>query len=382
MIQIIDKKNCSGCHACYSVCPKSCISMNEDNEGYRYPVIDKTACIECGLCEKKCPILNNDKKTKNEFIGAYACYSKNDGIRKQSSSGGIFTLLADYVLSNNGVVFGARYDENFNVVHDYVEDKNEIYKFRGAKYLQSIIGENFKIAKKFLEEKRLVLFSGTPCQIDGLIDFLGKKYSNLICADIICHGVPSKKIWNIYKNSISNDKSVTSVNFRDKNQSWEEYNLKIKYSDGSEFNQSAKNNLYMQGFVNDFYLRPSCYDCKSKGINRRSDITLGDFWGIDNIIPELNDQKGTSVVIIQSSKGKEVFEKITDKIKVCEVDIQEVVKYNKSIVESSIKSDKRDRFFYYINKFKFDQAIELSMTSSKISNFKKCIKFKISNILK
>lgn len=382
MIQIIDKKNCSGCHACYYVCPKNCISMEEDSEGYLYPVIDKSICIDCGLCEKKCLILNNGKKQKNEFIGAYACYCKDDEIRKQSSSGGIFTLLADYILDNNGVVFGAIYDEDFNVVHDYIEDKDSIYKFRGAKYLQSVIGENFKAVKKFLGERRFVLFSGTPCQIDGLIEFLGREYSNLLCVDIVCHGVPSKKIWNLYKNSISNSKSVTSVNFRDKNKSWEEYNLKIEYKDGSEFNQLAKDNLYMQGFINDFYLRPSCYDCKSKGISRRSDITLGDFWGIDNVMPELNDQKGTSVVIIQSSKGKEIFEKITDRIKVCEVNIKEVIKYNKSIVESPIKSDKRDRFFYYINRFKFDQAIELSITSSKISSFKKGIKFKISSIVK
>lgn len=382
MIQITNKKNCSGCYACYSVCPKKCISMNEDNEGYRYPVIDKSKCIDCDLCEKKCPTLNKDTKQKKELIGVYACYSKKDEIRNQSSSGGIFTSLSNYVLDNNGAVFGATYDKDFNVVHEFIEDNDEISKFRGAKYLQSVIGENFKVAKKFLDDGKLVLFSGTPCQIDGLIEFLGRQYSNLICVDIVCHGVPSKKIWNLYRNSINNNKSITSVNFRDKNKSWQEYNLKIKYSDGSEFNQLAKDNLYMQGFVNDFYLRPSCYDCKSKGINRRSDITLGDFWGIDNVIPGLNDQKGISAVIIQSNKGKEIFEKITDDVKVYEVDIQSVVKYNKSIVESPTKSDKRDRFFYYVDKFKFDQAIELSMTYSRINNLKKCIKFKISNIVK
>lgn len=380
MIEIDNIKGCSGCHACYSACPKGCISMKEDDEGYLYPNVNKNTCINCGICEKKCPIVNKNKN--NKLIKAYGCYSKNNDIRKQSSSGGIFSLLAHQVLNVGGVVFGARYDNDFNVIHDYIEDINELYKLRGSKYLQSIIGENFKIAKEFLEQGRLVLFSGTPCQIDGLIKFLGKEYKNLITVDIICHGVPSKKVWNSYREYMNIKGDISSVNFRDKSIGWQEYGIKIEYKNKPMFNQLAKDNLYIIGFVNDFYLRPSCYDCKSKGINRLSDITLGDFWGIDNILPELNDQKGTSIVLIQSKKGENLFNQIKQNIIFKETEINDVIKYNKSIIESAVKNEKRDKFFNYINKFKFNQAIDLSMEKSKIGTIKKYIKFKISNIPK
>lgn len=380
MIEIDNIKGCSGCHACYSACPKGCISMQENDEGYLYPNVNKNKCINCGICEKKCPILNNS--TNNKLIATYGCYSKNNDIRKQSSSGGIFSLLAHQVLNVGGLVFGAVYDSDFNVIHDYIEDINELYKLRGSKYLQSIIGENFKITKDFLEQGRLVLFSGTPCQIDGLNKFLGKEYKNLITVDIICHGVPSQKVWNSYREYMNIKEDISSVNFRDKSIGWEEYSICIEYKNKSVFNQLAKDNLYMRGFVNDFYLRPSCYDCQSKGINRASDITLGDFWGIDNILPELNDKKGTSIVLIQSKKGENLFNQIKENIIFKETDIKDVVKFNKSIIESAVKNEKRDKFFKYIEKFKFNQAIDLSIEKSKIGTIKKYIKFKISNISK
>lgn len=380
MIKIDNIKECSGCYACYSACPKGCISMEENDEGYLYPNINKNKCINCGICEKKCPIVNNNKN--NELIKTYGCYSKNNDIRKQSSSGGIFSLLAQQVLNSGGVVFGARYDSDFNVIHDYIENINELYKLRGSKYLQSIIGENFKITKDFLEQGRLVLFSGTPCQIDGLIKFLGKEYKNLITVDIICHGVPSKKVWNSYREYMNINGDISSVNFRDKSIGWEEYALSIRYKNKPAFSQLAKDNLYMIGFVNDFYLRPSCYDCKSKGINRASDITLGDFWGINNILPELNDKKGTSIVLIQSKKGENLFNHIKQNIIFKETEINDVINYNKSIVESAVKNEKRYKFFKYINKFKFNQTIDLSMEDSEIETLKKYIKFKILNLSK
>lgn len=380
MIKLVNKKDCSGCHACYSVCQKGCISMKEDDEGYLYPSVDKNKCVNCGICNEKCPILYKNKR--NELIETYACYSNDNNIRQQSSSGGIFSLLAEQVLFQGGIVFGARYDDNFNVVHDYTENIDELYKFRGSKYLQSVIGENFKITKNFLEDGKLVLFSGTPCQIDGLIKFLGKEYQNLITVDIICHGVPSKKVWNSYREFMNLNGDILSVNFRDKSVSWEEYGFNITYKNKPEFKQLAKDNLYMSGFVNNFYLRPSCYDCKSKGINRVSDITLGDFWGIDNVLPELNDKKGTSAVMIRTNKGKKLFNKIIENITFKEVDINKVVKYNKSIIESPIKSDKRDKFFNYINKFKFNQVMELSIIKSKILRFGKSMKFIIFNRFK
>ena len=198
MIEIKEKAFCCGCNACVQRCPKQCISMHEDEEGFLYPRVDKTICIECGLCEKVCPVINQNEPRKP--LKVYAAYNKDEKIRRESSSGGVFTAIAEQVIDEGGIVFGACFDENWEVKHDYTETKEGLKAFRGSKYVQSRIKDNYQKAEHYLKEGRKVLFSGTPCQIAGLKKYLCKEYENLLTVDFICHGVPSPKVWRMYLN--------------------------------------------------------------------------------------------------------------------------------------------------------------------------------------
>lgn len=359
MINIENKKDCTGCYACANICPKNCISMDRDIEGFRYPIINKSKCIECNLCEKVCPLIHERKIDNNPI--AFACYNKDELIRKKSSSGGIFSLLAQVVIENNGVVFGAKFDENFNVIHDYASNIDEVAVFRGAKYVQSTIGNTYKDAKEFLDNGKMVLYSGTPCQISGLKRYLRKDYDNLFCVDLICHGVPSHKAWSKYKNYLSNGKQIESISFRDKKYGWKSYSVKFKFKDGSEKLIKGSEDKYIRGFIGDIYLRPSCHDCKFKTLNRESDITLADFWGINNVLEEMDDDKGTSLIFVNSEKGQRLLENISDSIIKKDVDINEAVKYNLSAIKSSYCNPRREYFFRKIDKLNFDKLVKKSL---------------------
>lgn len=352
-----DKSTCCGCHACYNVCPKDAITMKEDEKGFKYPVIDKEKCIECGLCRKVCPVLNSEK-IENKPI-AYAAYNKDEKVREESSSGGIFTLLAEEILNRNGIIFGASFDEQFNVCHTYIENKKELGKFRGSKYVQSSIGDTYKKAREFLENNRYVLFTGTPCQVEGLKSFLRKNYDKLYTQDIICHGVPSPKVWEKYKEYRKEiDKgNLQEISFRNKDNGWKEYNVNFEYDNNKYINNHNKD-LYIKAFLQDIALRDSCYNCLFKKKNRISDITLADFWGIENVLPEMDDNKGTSLVIVNSNKGKELIEKIKNKIIYQEVNFEEAIKCNPSMTKSVGMNKNRDKFFDNIDNMKFDKLVK------------------------
>ena len=327
-----------------------CIRCNKENQD------SEEKCINCGLCEKVCPILNI-KTIKNEPV-AYACYNKIENIRKESSSGGIFTLLANKILEKDGVVFGASFNNEFMVEHTYVEKKEDLYKFRGSKYLQSVIGESYKKAKEFLDNDRYVLFTGTPCQIEGLLSYLRKDYEKLFTQDIICHGVPSPLVWKKYlAHRKENDgKNPLDISFRNKDDGWKVFNLKIQYNDNF-FKKSHNTDTYMQAFLKNVILRDSCYACSFKKINRLSDITLADFWGIEYVNPKMFDNKGTSLVIVNSEKGRKLFNDIQNEIIQEQVDINEALKYNSSMT-SSVRPDKnRENFFLNLDKMDFDKLV-------------------------
>lgn len=357
MIIIDDKAMCCGCSACFSVCPKNAITMLEDEKGFKYPKISKNKCINCGLCEKICPILN--KREKLNKPKAYACINKDESIRKNSSSGGIFTLIAEEIVDMGGVVFGAQFDNDFNVIHSYTDNKEELYKFRGSKYVQSIIGDNYKIVKKFLEEGKYVLFTGTPCQVEGLHAFLQKNYDKLYTQDIICHGVPSPKVWEKYKEELEkqNNSNIKTMNFRDKSDGWMSYCLNYEFKNGNSYKELNSKNKYMQAFLKDLSIRESCYDCKFKTKNRKSDITLADFWGIENINPEMNDNKGTSLVIVNSLRGNTIFNRIKGKMKFVETDFEKSIKDNPSMTSSVQIPKDRERFFQDLNTMEFYKLV-------------------------
>ena len=376
MIKITKKQDCSGCHACVNVCPVNCINMIDDKEGFLYPKINITKCINCGLCEKVCPIIN--KKERVNDIVAYACINNNEDIRNESSSGGIFTLLAESVINNGGVVFGAAFDKELNLVHSYTDNIEGISEFRGSKYLQSKIGTTYRQAKEFLEKGTEVLFSGTSCQISGLLSYLEKDYDNLICVDIICHGVPSPKVFKMYRSELEKKYGATTqrIAFRRKDYGWKLFSVSLLFNNDTEYIKDLTKDIYMRGFLQNLYLRPSCYDCKSKTLNRLSDITIADFWGIENIVPELDDDKGTSLVLVNSDKGEKIFQKLQDKMIIKQVDCDEAIKYNSAAIKSVNMNPKRDKFFRDLDSH-YENISELIMKYTKMRNILSKIKRKM-----
>ena len=393
MIQIKDKKECCGCHACSNACPKQCITMQTDEEGFLYPVVDKETCIDCGLCEKVCPVINQSEPRKPLHV--YAAYNKNEEIRMQSSSGGIFTLLAEAIINEGGVVFGAKFDKDWNVVHDYTETIDGIAAFRGSKYVQSTIGNTYSQAKKFMQAGRKVLFSGTPCQIAGLKKYLRKEYENLLTVDIICHGVPSPKVWSRYidenikkiraeraagKNTVSSSLNelpvITGISFRDKTHGWKKYGFRISYaaSEAAENSvsesansicESHTTNAFMLAFLSDTILRPSCYACAAKQGKAHSDITIADFWGINHIDPTFDDDKGCGAIFINTEKGANAYPLELTEYK--EKTFDEVINYNSAYYQSSKPYPKREEFFKELDDHKVLSRFIFKMHKQPIS---------------
>lgn len=344
----ITKNNrpCCGCSACFAVCHNQAIVMTADNEGFVHPTINSSLCNDCGSCVRACPLHGTVFDDKFE-VKAYACINKNTEVRLRSSSGGIFTVLAEQVLSSAGMVFGAVFDTNWNVCHKGIDKMEDLHHLRGAKYVQSSMGNQYSIIKKILEEGRTVLFSGTPCQVAGLKSFLKKEFINLITVDMVCHGVPSPLVWKRYldENYEAKDKHITQIEFRNKLNGWKNYEFFIGYSDGNLLYRKHSEELFMLGFLNDLYLRPSCYNCNFKNINRVSDLTIADFWGIEDIYPEVNDDKGTSLVFSQSEKGGRLLDNVGQSLVMKEADLHEAIRYNPSMIKSVAMNRYRKSFF-------------------------------------
>lgn len=340
MQKFILNKSCTGCSACASICHNNCISMVADDNGFCYPQIDESACISCNLCQRVCPVLNTADVSEQKTL-AYAVISKDERIRTDSSSGGIFSELAQTVIRQGGAVYGAAYDEQFVVRHCCVESVEDLAMLRGAKYAQSALGDVFAdVAVRLMQEQK-VLFSGTPCQVAGLKAFLENDCENLICVDFVCHGVPSPVAWKEYvKNRADMDNAGTlpqQINLRSKETGWSRYQYSnvFEYDDGKKFSSKSGENLFMKLFVGDYISRKSCSDCKFKGYDRVSDITIGDFWGIWDIAPEMDDDKGTSVVLVHSDKGRTLFSQIKDSAIVKPVTLEEASRQNPSMLKSS-----------------------------------------------
>lgn len=274
-----------------------------------------------------------------------AAYSL-DKDRLRSSSGGIFAEIAKIVLDQSGVVFGAAIDTEGKVYHKYITRLEELPELLGSKYVQSDMGTVYEKIREFIKEKKMVLFCGTPCQNEGLLRFFGKKPENLILVDFICHGVPSFKVFHTYLQEISKSREVDKIFFRDKENGWLDFSLKFEYKNGNVYKCIHKHDNYMHGFIYNLFLRPACYNCYFKGINRNTDITLGDFWGVMQEEPDFYDKDGVSVLLIHNERSKKLIDMIQDKIKAKEIDVEEVVKYNPAITTSVSKNIMHDLFFF------------------------------------
>lgn len=364
MIEITDNRNCCGCSACVLACPKQCISFNLDKEGFHYPYVNKDQCIDCGLCEKVCPYKNIPEI--HQPISVLASKNSNDSIRLKSSSGGIFTLLAESVIDDGGIVFGARFNENWDVVHDYTDKKEGLVAFRGSKYIQSSIGSTYQQARDSLQKGRKVLYTGTPCQIAGLKNYLCKEYENLLSVECVCHSVPSPAVWKKYLSAFlkKQGKSISdikAINFRNKESGWKGYSCSVDFKDGTRYFKYREKDFWMQGFVNGLYCRPSCTNCPAKAYHSKADITIGDFWGITQLAPEIDDDKGTSVIIVHAKKGLQLLNNSACQIdKVLALDI--VASRNPAITTFAKYSNKRDLFYNELAKGKRLSKIIHNMT--------------------
>lgn len=353
LYEIAGKRSCTGCGACASVCPVGCIQMVENKEGFFYPVIDHTRCIGCKKCYKVCP---NEPEDDEDVVAVLAGYSHNRDIRLTSSSGGVFTHLAEEILKRNGVVFGVEMQESQAVVCA-VESMEEIQKLRGSKYVQCQVRNAYRQAEKYLKEGRWVLFSGTPCQIAGLYRVLKKEYVRLITLDFVCHGISSPRVLQKYLKEQGNGKRTSEIVFRDKTEGWNKFSIKVKWEDDTVSRASLEKDPYLQSFLKNLNLRSSCFSCKFRKIHRKSDITLGDLWGADEVIDGWTEDLGYSLILIQSKKGKELLESIKEKIVAVPVELSQVMLYNASLTTSPWDEYSRDVFFKNLAKHDLQHCI-------------------------
>lgn len=363
ILQMDINKKCSGCKACESICPKKSISFIENDEGFLVPIVDESTCINCGLCYKKCPQLNdvnieNSYKLKNKE--AYASKAKDKSILLESSSGGVFTVIATEVLQNGGVVFGCAFDKDFVARHKVIETIDELEKLRGSKYVQSDTMKTFLEVKEYLKKNITVLYTGTPCQIAGLRSFLGKTYTNLITIDLICHGAPSPKLFSCYLNDFENrnNEKVKKYDFR--------YKGKIGFGKCNRIITDKKIRTYVyqcdpyyKSFNDEGTYRECCYECKYTNINRVGDITLGDYWGYELLHPEVDSSMGISVVLINSTIGSEMFEKVKNTfLMTYESTLEEATCKQYSLKKPAKRPDFRDEFYKDLNIIGYEQTIK------------------------
>lgn len=339
MITINDKSLCCGCSACQKACPRHCIIMKADEEGFLYPEVDAPSCVNCGLCEKVCQELHPfEKRTP---LKAIAAHNNDTTTRLNSSSGGVYSILAEQVILQGGVVFGALFDDNWQVKLKYAEDLDEASKFRCSKYVQAEVGNSYRECEKFLKEDRKVLFSGTPCQIAGLLHFLKKPYENLITVDVACHGVPSPMVWTAYLDIIRNALSIEDLGLLIRQLQFLKFDL-FYHKDRNVLELWSKRheNDYMAAFIKNLTLRPSCYNCQCKNFKSQSDLTIADFWGVETIAPHLDDNKGICLVLINTQRGACFFESTS----VCSttVEMKSSIAANPALTVSAPRPDYRE----------------------------------------
>ena len=347
MIEIKNKQDCCGCTACASICPNKCITMEQDSEGFLYPIVNKDACCDCHLCEKKCPVIGKEKKlavigedkheTNRKALNgldsvpqAYVCFNNDGTIRENSTSGGVFSVLAEYVLRKNGIVCGVIIDDEHKIVHAFAEYKKELVRMRRSKYVQSDQKGIYLQIKKELLKGRYVLYSGTPCQVAGLKSFLGKEYKELITVDIFCHGVGSPAYWDKYVSYMQKkmNSRIREIRFREKTYGYNSACLAIYFENGKSSHKGHDDDLYWSPFSKNMIYRPSCYSCAFKTVNHVSDFSIGDYWNVSEFPKEYAAANGCSLVLCHSKKSDELLHELKKEISIHEVELGEAMDIN------------------------------------------------------
>lgn len=365
----IPVQNCSSCAACANVCARSAISMQLDVEGFYRPVIDAGKCVQCGACERACPWSKSIDNPNVADISpkTVATYAKDESIRLQSSSGGIFTVLAERVLDDGGVVVGVAQTASTRFGHIVVDNKADLAKLRGSKYVQADVGLVYREVRSLLKAGRKVLFSGTPCQVAGLYAVLGNAAASadLFTVDIVCHGTPGVKVFEKYVRELEKEKSalVASSRFRDKRMGWRLFSMTSSLNtisgDCFQFSKTLREDKFMRVFLQNICLNSSCADCHYGKLPRIADITLGDYWNIAKVHPQMDDNKGTSVVLLNTEHGKALFESVAGKVAQCDSKVEYAIAGNPCIVRSSTPHPKRAEFFASLDKCTLDQLIKM-----------------------
>lgn len=351
MIEIRDKIKCCGCTACANICSRNAISMQPDQEGFLYPIIDKNMCTNCGMCNRVCPI-ENKPKISDFDIKSFVIRAKETDVLMKSTSGGFITPLATYILEQNGIVCAASYGKRFNVVHTFIEKGrggDSLSLIRGSKYVQSELDHCFIHIKEFLKSGRLVCFVGTTCQVNGLKSFLGGNFENLVSVDLVCHGTPSPKLWDKYLNFQRNKyhSDICEVSFRNKTYGYHSGTMKIRFSNGKVYYGSARVDYMLKSFFSEISSRPICYQCPFKTLARCSDFTIYDCWHADELVPGLkDDDKGYTNVIVQSEHGMEFLEQLHDKYDIYHTNTKKAVDLDGKMVLNSAEPHKKRSLFY------------------------------------
>lgn len=361
MVIIDNMIDCTGCSTCYNVCPKGCIKMSPDKDGFLYPEIDEQMCVNCGLCQKTCPINIIEKRERADFPRAFLCRAKNSHSCIDGASGGLFTAIArNFIEVYNGVVYGAAYDNKFKVIHKRIDHADYINELSKSKYVQSEIGDCYKQCKHDLLLKKKVLFSGTACQIYGLKSYLGKEFENLYCVDVICHGVPSPYVYSSYLSWMKERYGIIDkVIFRDKKvySSFYRGGMGILFKSGYKYFRYSEVDEFGQFFLGHYSIRNSCHECKYKTLWRISDLTVGDCWFSENFINE-KDVVGYTLAFQQSEKGSELLKLSDETIYYREIDSENAIKSNGGMLYSSSKKNpNRDSFFEDLREFGFDFCV-------------------------
>ena len=385
MINIKDKTQCTGCTACYNICGHKAISMQHDEYGQIYPRVNHDLCTNCGLCEKVCPLLHQERIPKDDNLDALevkAVYNKDEAIRQRSTSGGVFTLLAEYVISKGGIVCAAKFGEHYHIHHSFFDSLSDIDPYRGSKYAQSDLSDVFRQIKNYLKE-RPVLFVGTPCQVGGLKSFLMKDYDNLYTCDFICMSISSGKMWDDYITYYHKNHTIKRIFFKDKRIGWHKTDWRMLIEDeNGEHLCKGRENPYFFSYLLHYSARPSCFKCIFRHCRHMSDFTIADCWGIETVSPSFDDNRGCTSLILQSEKGRNVFEYIKNKANITDFGIENVQQYNKHIEHQAAKPKDYENFCEDYRLHGFMYAVSKVMQNRNYHNFLNKIKKTIKLFVK
>lgn len=375
MIDRISVEQCTLCGSCYNACPVDAISFKTLYLDFLYPAIDNSRCVGCDRCEKSCPILADKQEPESGYPIAFAARSRDEEARRKSSSGGVFYELASEILSEGGYICGAVFDDHFHVKHIVSNTQKDLYRMMGSKYAQSDMGMCFRQIKTLLDEGKNVLFTGCPCQVAGLRTYIGRKHPNLLLVELICHGIPSDQMLQTYigMQEKKYGSRLKEMEFRNKEKGWHNSSVRMEFENGRVHSEPMTFDTYMQGYFRGVTLKESCFSCQFRGFKSGSDLTIGDLWGAEISIPDMDDNNGLSAVIVNSEKGTLFLNR--SKIIRRQFEIDKILKYNQSLLTSFDEGAQRTAFYAYTEKYDLERAIETFFQETLLQKAKRKFRF-------